>query len=504
MDLLTLTPVSSSLPSKWAYRYSTQWGDPAAVHFPGITYQLPFEPGTAFTVSQAFDRTTTHNTASNRNAIDFSVPQGTPIVAARSGIVIERVLSNQSSSTNIDHLKKANYILVAHEDGSIATYAHLQPHISYVHLGQKVRAGQRLALSGNTGYSSGPHLHFNVTVTRLKESPSVPVAFLDPASRRALPPLRTGFQGRVGGARSWQAAAPADLSPQLRPTPASSDPVFNSSTNKSSPAVAPADLSRTPRPPHVQPSPPTAPQPGSAPYKLMGLGEIASNTIADVGDIALRALNYYGSGIASPGLRSAKAPSAPYIELALPTVLFSALVLFLATLVRRFIEYAKRQRWATAGYLGLLISGGAYATYTTLSAHLSRGESPALLIGYFIEYAVYDPGGTLFLLALVSSGAWMLSRMAAPPQRLTHVASHHASSGIQREEPNFSPPPVEPSASPTPPTHSDDRYGDLEALKKALAADPNAAHRLVQYELLSDPAISPEEATRRAYRRFSS
>jgi len=483
MDLLTIRPISQSLQPQWSYRYTSTWGDPSAVHFPGSRYQLPFEPGTAFTIAQAFDRPSTHNRVSSQNAIDFSVPQGTPIVAARAGIVIERVLSHTTASTNVDHLNKANYILIAHEDGSIATYAHLHPHISYVHVGQKVSAGQRIALSGNTGYSGGPHLHFNVTVNRIKESGSVPVTFVDAVSRQPLPVLRTGFRGTVSIPGGGASARP---------------PIV--------PAAPPSVLARNPQAPHATPRfAPSANSSPSAhePYKLMSLGEIASRTASDMGNIAVRAYHYYTSGKASPGLTFASTLATRHIELAMPAVLSAALLTILGTLVRRFILHARRARWGVAGFLGLLIFGAIYIALTLFSAHALRNESPILLITNFTQYAAYDPGGTLFLIALVFTAAWAFLRTAAPLDRLNYGSSRPSSSPSFQAEPSFSTGPTQHASSPTEPSISHDRYGDLEALQKALKTDPTAAHRLVHYELLSDPSITHEEAVRRAYQRFS-
>lgn len=501
MDLVVIRPASKSIPAQWSYRYTSTWGDPKAVHFPGSRYQLPFEPGTPFTVSQAFDRPSTHSRPSTQNAIDFSVPERTPIVAARAGIVIDRVLSHTAASTNIDHLHKANYVLIAHEDGSIATYAHLSPHISYVHVGQKVSAGQRIALSGNTGYSGGPHLHFSVTVNRSKESASVPVTFVDAISRQPLPTFHTGFRGTVSIPANWRSAPPPAA---VTTNPSQHAPA--ATTISPSPYGVPPSQASSPPTPANPSSPSRTPSTSSSagayePYKLMSLGEIASRTLADLGNIGVRAYHYYTTGKASPGLTSRAADDTRYIELAMPAVLSAALAAILCILARRFVLHARRAHWGACGLLSLLIFGSSYIALNLYSAHTLRNESPLLLISYFTQYATYDPGGTLFLLALVFMGVWSLLRMAAPPERLTYLSPRPSSF---HAEPGFSAAPPQPASSPTEPSISNDPDGDLDALQKALKTDPNAAHRLVHYELLSDPSISQEEAVRRAYRRFSS
>jgi murein DD-endopeptidase MepM/ murein hydrolase activator NlpD len=72
----------------------------------------------------------------------------------------------------------ANYILIRHADGTLANYAHLQKNGGLVKAGQHVRAGEQIGWSGNTGFSTGPHLHFCVFKTRSgSERKSLPVLF---------------------------------------------------------------------------------------------------------------------------------------------------------------------------------------------------------------------------------------------------------------------------------------------------------------------------------------
>jgi hypothetical protein len=71
-----------------------------------------------------------------------------------------------------------NYVLIQHEDGTVAHYCHLQKGGCLVKPGQKVATGDAIAHSGNTGFSTGPHLHFCVFKTRDgRQRVSVPVKF---------------------------------------------------------------------------------------------------------------------------------------------------------------------------------------------------------------------------------------------------------------------------------------------------------------------------------------
>jgi murein DD-endopeptidase MepM/ murein hydrolase activator NlpD len=99
--------------------------------------------------------------AENFYALDFSLPEGTPILAARGGIVVEVQDGNTRSGLRPDLLDRANVVAIAHSDGTLATYGHLLPGIP-VSIGDTVRTGQRIGLSGSTGFSGRPHLHFHL------------------------------------------------------------------------------------------------------------------------------------------------------------------------------------------------------------------------------------------------------------------------------------------------------------------------------------------------------
>ena len=146
------------------FRYSHHFGRVDAVHEPETVYRLPFEEGQAYPVSQAHGgKLTSHNNRENLYAVDFAMPTGTAVVAARGGIVIDATLRHTEGGYDIRFLDKANTVAVVHDDGTVAEYAHLSPSADVVKPGQRVSAGDLLGYSGNTGYSSGPHLHFIVS-----------------------------------------------------------------------------------------------------------------------------------------------------------------------------------------------------------------------------------------------------------------------------------------------------------------------------------------------------
>ncbi|MFD3535778.1 M23 family metallopeptidase [Streptomyces sp. NPDC058664] len=102
---------------------------------------------------------------------DFAVPVGTPVKAAGSGTVVKA-----GPNGGGDGPAYGNAIVVKHANGTYSQYAHLSKIKAYV--GQKVAAGQQIALSGNTGNSSGPHLHFEIRTTPNYGTAVNPAAFL--------------------------------------------------------------------------------------------------------------------------------------------------------------------------------------------------------------------------------------------------------------------------------------------------------------------------------------
>ncbi len=140
----------------------------------GPLYSLPYAPGETFQVGQGYLDFPTHM---SEYAIDWTMPEETPIHAARAGVVIEVVDSFTKSGMTEDMKQKGNYVRIRHEDGSRALYYHLAHHGAKVKVGDKVEEGQLIALSGNTGYSATPHLHFMVDQPENGRYVSVPILF---------------------------------------------------------------------------------------------------------------------------------------------------------------------------------------------------------------------------------------------------------------------------------------------------------------------------------------
>jgi hypothetical protein len=160
------------------YTYAYLPGDPAAQPLMGTTYRLPYAVGTSHTVSQAYPVAATHQGRDSIYAVDFSMPVGTNVVAARDGIVFDVATKNfKGGPDEAQYANLANIVRILHDDGTYAVYAHLNWNSIRVTPGDRVVAGEHIADSGNTGFSSGPHLHFAVLRNLGMRAVSLPVRF---------------------------------------------------------------------------------------------------------------------------------------------------------------------------------------------------------------------------------------------------------------------------------------------------------------------------------------
>ncbi|MCF6300278.1 MAG: M23 family metallopeptidase [Proteobacteria bacterium] len=163
----------------WSYQYQTDFalGDPSAIHNENTVYKLPFEQHRRLVISQAFNGKYTHTGTQNAYAVDIVMPEGTPILAARSGVVMDVARDFYRGGAEDKNVFRSNYIRIVHDDGSMAVYAHLLLESVTVAPGQKITVGQKIALSGATGFVTGPHLHFVIQVNNNMQLQSVPFKF---------------------------------------------------------------------------------------------------------------------------------------------------------------------------------------------------------------------------------------------------------------------------------------------------------------------------------------
>ncbi|WP_421558196.1 M23 family metallopeptidase [Pseudomonas canadensis] len=148
-------------------------------------YPLPWRGG-PFRLTQGPNGTFSHTDSKSRYAMDIAMPEGTPIIAARSGVVVK----TENAQTGRGSDASGNFVRVRHDDGTEGVYLHLKQGSVSVRVGQRVAVGSPLALSGNTGNSSGPHLHFVVQRATEAGLVSIPYEFNQPVG--ALPNFALG------------------------------------------------------------------------------------------------------------------------------------------------------------------------------------------------------------------------------------------------------------------------------------------------------------------------
>jgi len=156
--------LSTALPGTWSAAMSRQdvrLGRVDAHHDDDYRYRLPYGDGVSFPVIQGYGARLSHRGA-EQFTLDFGMPVGTPVHAARDGVVVLFEDSHDGGCWREECGRLANFVVVLHDDGTTGEYFHLQQGSAQVALGERVTRGQVLARSGNTGYSSAPHLHFGV------------------------------------------------------------------------------------------------------------------------------------------------------------------------------------------------------------------------------------------------------------------------------------------------------------------------------------------------------
>lgn len=122
-------------------------------------YALPYENGKSHLLIQGYFSRFSHK---ERAALDFKMKRGTKILAARDGIVVRVKEDGNKGGLKKKYRPYGNNVIIQHPDGSRAGYWHLQFNGALVNVGDSIKKGQVIALSGKTGYTALPHLHFLV------------------------------------------------------------------------------------------------------------------------------------------------------------------------------------------------------------------------------------------------------------------------------------------------------------------------------------------------------
>ncbi len=165
---------------KGNYRYVTRCtvGNKDADHDDDVLYLLPYERGASFRVLQGYGSRFSH-TGRETYTVDFNMREGTPVHAARSGVVASKEERHSIGCWRDGCGKYANYIVIVHDDETTGEYYHLKKNGVLVEPGQRVVAGELIGLSGNTGHTTMPHLHFGVyRAASWGREQSIPVRFI--------------------------------------------------------------------------------------------------------------------------------------------------------------------------------------------------------------------------------------------------------------------------------------------------------------------------------------
>lgn len=176
----SLRAAEPGLTARYSLSYRAVPGDPGATPRLDYAYGVPLAADARYEVHQGFGGRFSHTDPQSFHAVDLAVDEGTPVLAARSGVVMQ--VEEDFHGAGLDAEKfatRANHVRIVHEDGTMAVYAHLKLESVVVGVGQYVREGQKIGLSGNTGFSSGPHLHFAIQVNKGLVLETIPFRFVD-------------------------------------------------------------------------------------------------------------------------------------------------------------------------------------------------------------------------------------------------------------------------------------------------------------------------------------
>lgn len=177
-DVVTLTRSTESRPGNYQYTTRCTIGNKDADHDDDVLYRLPYAGGTSYRVIQGYGSRFSH-TGREAYTVDFYMKEGTPVHAARGGVVARTVESHSIGCWESGCGAYANFIVVVHDDDTTGEYYHLQQDGALVEPGERIIAGQLIALSGNTGHTTMPHLHFGVyrAIANGREQ-SIPVRYI--------------------------------------------------------------------------------------------------------------------------------------------------------------------------------------------------------------------------------------------------------------------------------------------------------------------------------------
>ena len=174
--ILELKKISEKKGTSFDFNFLYNIGDPSLSVDENYPYLLPFKHGKKVRVGQGNNGSGTHK---GINAIDFNLEIGDSVFAARDGLVVEVKQDSNVGGNDPKFEPFGNFIKVYHEDGTLGSYVHLVQNGSLVKKGDQIKKGQLIGISGNTGWSSGPHLHFMVSQNIDFQNITLPVKFMN-------------------------------------------------------------------------------------------------------------------------------------------------------------------------------------------------------------------------------------------------------------------------------------------------------------------------------------
>jgi len=163
-------------------------GPPSRLERSEFAYGFPFSDRSRILLGQGFNGSFSHTDSQSKYAVDLGADEGTPVLAARGGVVM--MVEQDFEGSGLDRNKfadRANSVRILHDDGTMGVYAHLAFESVLVAPGHRVNPGQTIGRAGSTGFSTGPHLHFVIQVNNGRDLVSIPFDFAG-----GMPPLAAG------------------------------------------------------------------------------------------------------------------------------------------------------------------------------------------------------------------------------------------------------------------------------------------------------------------------
>ena len=192
VEVLQLKVKEAGKSSKFNFNYLFTIGNTQVAPDLDHAYWLPYQHAKRVKVGQGYNGPGTHKGV---NAIDFNLQIGDTVYATRDGVAFDLKEDSNVGGYDISFDKKGNYLSVYHSDGTYAKYVHLNKNGVLVKKGEKLKAGQPIAISGNTGYSSGPHLHLVIYHNDQFQNKSLAVKYLNRKEEAFIPTSGQAYYG---------------------------------------------------------------------------------------------------------------------------------------------------------------------------------------------------------------------------------------------------------------------------------------------------------------------